>query len=113
MPRYLGQRVPQIAAGAELADDVIIDVREPFEFATGHAPEARCIPLAELDQHRFTLPMNRRLVAMSRTGERGADATIALREMGFQAVNFEGGLEAWAAAGFPVITDDGRPARER
>ena len=54
--------------------------------------------------------MNRRLVAMSRTGERGAEATIQLRDMGFQAVNFEGGLEAWAASGFPVVTDDGPAA---
>jgi rhodanese-related sulfurtransferase len=110
MPRYLGQRVPQIAAGSELADDVIIDVRELFEFNSGHAPNARHIALADLEQHRFSLPMNRRLVAMSRTGERGAEATIQLREMGFQAVNFEGGLEAWAASGFPVVTDDGPAA---
>jgi rhodanese-related sulfurtransferase len=113
MPRYLGQRVPQIAAGSELADDVIIDVRELFEFVSGHAPNARHIPLAELEEQRFTLPMNRRLVAMSRTGERGADATIQLREMGFQAVNFDGGLEAWAASGFPVVTDDDASSSER
>ncbi len=67
--------------------------------------------MAELDAQRFMLPMNRRLVAMSRTGERGADATVELREMGFSAVNFEGGLEAWAAAGRPLVTDDGRPGR--
>jgi rhodanese-related sulfurtransferase len=31
--------------------------------------------------------------------------------MGFQAVSFEGGLEAWAAAGQPIVGDDGRPGR--
>ena len=55
--------------------------------------------------------MNRRLVVMSRRGERSADATVELREMGFEAVNFDGGLEAWAAAGQPIVTDDGRPGR--
>lgn len=110
MPRYMGQRVPQVAVG-QLADDVLVDVRDADEYAAGHAPEARSIPQAELAAHRFLLPMNRRLVAMSRRGERSADATVELREMGFEAVSFEGGLEAWAAAGQPIVTDDGRPGR--
>jgi rhodanese-related sulfurtransferase len=103
--------VPQIALGGELADDVLVDVRDPGEFAAGHAPHARSVPLGQLEANRFTLPMNRRLIAMSRRGERSADATIELREMGFQAVNLEGGLEAWAAAGGAIVTDDGRPGR--
>jgi rhodanese-related sulfurtransferase len=111
MPRYVGQRVPQIVVGGELADDVLVDVRGADEFAAGHAPDARSIPLDQLEANRFTLPMNRRLVAMSRTGERSADATIDLREMGFQAVNYDGGLDAWAAAGGAIVTDDGKPGR--
>lgn len=111
MPRYVGQRVPQIVVGGELADDVFLDVRDAGEFAAGHAPDARSVPLDQLEANRFTLPMNRRVVAMSRTGERGADATVELREMGFQAVNYEGGLEAWAAAGGAIVTDDGGPGR--
>jgi rhodanese-related sulfurtransferase len=110
MPRYTGQRVPQVAVG-ELTDDVLVDVRAPDEYAAGHAPEARSIPQAELEAHRFLLPMNRRLVAMSRRGERSADAAVELREMGFEAASFDGGLEAWAAAGQPIVTDDGRPGR--
>jgi rhodanese-related sulfurtransferase len=111
MPRYVGQRVPQVAVGGLLADDVFVDVRDPEEFATGHAPEARSIPLDQLEANRFALPMNRRLVAMSRAGERGADATVELREMGFQAVNYDGGLEAWVAAGGAIVTDGGGPGR--
>ncbi len=111
MPRYVGQRIPQIAVGGELADDVFVDVRDPHEFAAGHAPDARSVPLDQLEVNRFTLPMNRRVVAMSRTGERGADATIELREMGFQAVNYDGGLEAWVAAGGAIVTDGGGPGR--
>jgi rhodanese-related sulfurtransferase len=111
MPRYVGQRIPRIAVGGELADDVFVDVRDPGEYAAGHAPNAWSIPVDKLESQRFTLPMNRRLVAISRTGDRSADATIELREMGFQAVNYEGGLEAWAAAGGAIVTDDGRPGR--
>ena len=111
MPRYVGQRVPQVAVGGLLADDVFLDVRDPAEFAAGHAPDAHSVPVDELEMHRFALPMNRRLVAMSRTGERGADATVELREMGFQAVNYDGGLEAWVAAGGAIVTDDGGPGR--
>jgi rhodanese-related sulfurtransferase len=111
VPRYVGQRIPQIVVGGELAEDVFVDVRDPDEYTAGHAPDARSIPHADLDAHRFLLPMNRRLVVMSRRGERGADATVELREMGFQAVNFDGGLEAWSAAGRPIVTDDGRAGR--
>ncbi|HMF83462.1 MAG TPA: rhodanese-like domain-containing protein [Acidimicrobiia bacterium] len=111
MPRYVGQRVPQIAIGGELADDVFVDVRDADEYGAGHAPDARSIPLDQLEANRFTLPMNRRLVAMSRTGERGADATVELREMGFQAVNYDGGLEAWVAGGNAIVTGDGGPGR--
>jgi len=110
MPRYVGQQVPRVAVG-DLADDVLVDVRGADEYAAGHAPEARSIPQAQLEAHRFLLPMNRRLVVMSRRGERSADATVELREMGFEAVSFDGGLEAWAAAGQPIVTDDGRPGR--
>lgn len=111
MPRYVGQRIPQVAVGGEFADDVLVDVRDPGEYRAGHAPDARSVPHGELDAHRFLLPMNRRLVVMSRRGERGADATVELREMGFQAVNFDGGLEAWTEAGNPIVADDGRPGR--
>ena len=111
MPRYVGQRIPRIAVGGELADDVLVDVRDRAEFAAGHAPDSWSIPLDQLEAQRFTLPMNRRLVAMSRTGERSADATVELREMGFQAVNFDGGLEAWVAGGGAIVTDGGGPGR--
>ena len=111
MPRYVGQRVPQIVVGGELAADVFVDVRGADEIAAGHAPDSRSIPLDQLEANLFTLPMNRRVVAMSRTGERGADATVELREMGFQAVNYDGGLEAWTAAGGAIITNDGKPGR--
>ena len=104
-------RLPDRAVGGELADDLLVDVRDPGEFAAGHAPDAWSIPLDQLEANRFTLPMNRRLVAMSRTGERSADATVELREMGFQAVNLDGGLEAWVAAGGAIVTDDGGPGR--
>ena len=35
MPRYVGQRIPQIAVGGELADDVFVDVRGTDEFTAG------------------------------------------------------------------------------
>ena len=44
MPRYVGQRIPQIQMGGELADDVLVDVRDPGEFAAGHAPDASVDP---------------------------------------------------------------------
>ena len=48
MPRYVGQRIPQIQMGGELVDDVLVDVRDPGEFAAGHAPDAWSIPMDRL-----------------------------------------------------------------
>lgn len=92
---------------AEPADTWLLDVREPAEWAAGHAPDATHVPLGSLEGHRFDLPINLRIVCICRSGARSADATAVLAEWGFDAFNFEGGMRAWEAEGLPVVTDDG------
>ena len=53
--------------------------------------------------------MNRRIVCVCRSGARSARATDSLREWGFDAANMVGGMQAWAASGFPVVRPDGTP----
>jgi rhodanese-related sulfurtransferase len=95
----------------DLAGVVLLDVREPAEWEAGHAPNAMFRPLGELETVRFELPMNKRVVCVCRSGHRSARATEVLRSWGFDAVNLEGGMQAWAAAGRPVVTDDGSTGR--
>jgi rhodanese-related sulfurtransferase len=46
-----------------------------------------------------------------RSGNRSELATLMLQARGFTAENFEGGAEAWAAAGLPLLASDGSPGQ--
>jgi rhodanese-related sulfurtransferase len=83
----------------------LIDVREPEEWAAGHAPDARHMPLDTLNP--ADVPTDRAVIAVCRSGKRSAIATGKLRAVGLDARNLTGGMTAWAKAGLPVRTDDG------
>lgn len=87
----------------------LLDVREPDEWDAGHAPGAKHIPLGELSARISELPNDRPIVAICRVGGRSERATVALNNAGYPTVNLAGGMRAWAAAGQPVVTDDGSP----
>jgi rhodanese-related sulfurtransferase len=89
-------------------DAVLLDVREKPEWTAGHVPGAVHVPLTKLVAGG-TLPAEaegRPLVVICRSGHRSQQAARILAERGMQAVDVEGGMNAWAAAGHPVI--DGR-----
>jgi rhodanese-related sulfurtransferase len=83
---------------------VLIDVSEPEEFAQGHAPGARNVPLKSL-QGAKELPSNKQLplVLMCSTGARAARAASELRKLGHErAIALAGGLRAWREANLPL-----------
>ena len=98
-----------VALTSEMGESYLLDVREADEWAAGHAHEAHWIPLGDLETRRFELPMNKRVIAICRSGARSAKATDALIGWGFLAANFTGGMKAWAAQGLPVVRDDATP----
>jgi len=105
--------IPEV--GAEEAQELVesgallLDVREPEEWVAGHAPQAQFVPLGEVPASLDALPRSRRIVAVCRSGARSGKATEFLATHGFDVVNLGGGMQAWAAAGFTVETDDGVP----
>ncbi|HEY7135564.1 MAG TPA: rhodanese-like domain-containing protein [Acidimicrobiia bacterium] len=88
---------------------LLLDVREPDEWNAGHAPDATFLPMGQVTAAREQLPRDRAIVAICRSGARSGRVTAALVSWGFDAVNLAGGMQAWAAAGNPVVTDDGGP----
>jgi len=109
---WQGQRIKEtdvVDASTGAPHSVLLDVRNADEWSAGHAPGARWIPLPELESARFSLPMNRRIVCVCRSGHRSARAAAELVQMGFDAVNMTGGMKEWAAQGLPVVRDDGTP----
>ena len=83
---------------------LLLDVREPDEWRTGHAPPATLIPMGQVLAKTNDLPRDRTIVVVCRSGGRSAAVTDALRAGGFDAVNLAGGMSAWSAAGLPVVT---------
>ncbi|GHH85771.1 MBL fold metallo-hydrolase [Streptomyces capitiformicae] len=88
-------------------DAVLLDVREPEEWAAGHAPAAVHTPLSALTAGA-PLPrhaQHRPLVAICRSGRRSQEAATLLRARGADVVDVSGGMLAWAEAGLPVVTE--------
>ena len=89
---------------------LLLDVRRDDEFALGHAPDALHIALAELPDHLARLDKGRRIVCACRSGGRSARASEFLLEHGYDVVNLEGGMLAWAGEGQPLVSESGEPA---
>lgn len=107
--------VPQITAeeaSQQLADGaLLLDVREDDEWAAGHAPNAQHLPLGRIESEVASISKDAPIVAVCRMGGRSQRAAIALRSAGFDVVNLTGGMQAWAAAGLDVVTEDGSPGQ--
>ena len=83
----------------------IVDVRDAKEFAEGHLPEARNIPLADLDKRIGELDKfkSKSVVVVCKTGARASAAAAKLAKAGFiDVVNLDGGVAAWQKAGLPL-----------
>ncbi len=87
----------------------LLDVREPYEWEAGHAPDAYHLPMGQLGLDN--LPPGRPLLVVCHVGGRSAVATEALVRAGVDAINVGGGMEAWRRAGLPVVTDSGDPGQ--
>ncbi len=88
---------------------LLLDVREADEWEAGHAPEAVWMPLGEVQARVGELPNDQRIVAICRSGARSRAVTEALVGAGYDVVNLDGGMRAWAAEDLPVIAADGLP----
>lgn len=104
-----GQSVPAAPANAVPEDAYLLDVREPYEWTAGHAPEAVHIPLGELQSRVEEVPGDREVYVVCRSGGRSAQATAYLNALGRKARNVDGGMQAWSAASRPMHSESGEP----
>jgi rhodanese-related sulfurtransferase len=83
---------------------VVLDIREPAEYAAGHLPNARNIPAGELEKRMGELPAAKPVLVCCASGSRSGRAIATLRKAGREQVfNLDGGLQAWRQAGLPVV----------
>lgn len=86
-------------------DALVLDVREDKEFAAGHIPKAKHIPLGQLAGRIKELDKlkGKPILVTCRSGQRSARACRMLKKAGFETVyNQAGGIIAWERANLPV-----------
>ena len=110
------REVDPAAFHADSAGVVVIDVREPSEFETGHIPGSINIPRGvlefQVDAHPAVAHVSdqalshkdKAIVVVCRTGGRAALSAVNLQRLGFADVrSIAGGVIAWGEAGMPLV----------
>jgi len=90
----------------------LLDVRTPGEFAAAHVPDAKLVPLDDLDPAAFLKQCgaaDRPIYVLCQSGGRARKAVEKFRRAGFENCSLvEGGTQAWMDAGLPVISSESR-----
>ena len=89
---------------ARAGDVVVLDVRPAEEYASGHLPHARSLPLDELRRKLKELPIETPVVAYCRGPFclMAKDAVELLRKKGYRAFHLTDGVAEWRARGLPI-----------
>ena len=94
---------------ARTAGAQVVDVRESDEYAQGHVPGARLMPLGVVPVLAHELPTGTPVHVICAGGARSAQAVEILRRAGVDARSVAGGTNAWMRSGRLVETGDPRP----
>lgn len=81
-----------------------LDVREPYEWESGHLEGSRHIPIGQVASRIDELDRETPVVVVCQVGQRSELVTDWLNQNGFTAHNLEGGLAEWSAKGLPLVT---------
>jgi rhodanese-related sulfurtransferase len=81
-----------------------LDVREKCEWEKSHIPGATQIPLVLLQKRINEIPRDREIVVICHSGRRSLLGMEIIRRAGFEkSSSMIGGIDAWQAAGYPLI----------
>jgi rhodanese-related sulfurtransferase len=84
---------------------VVFDVRSESLFAEGHIINAHHLPIASLEKKMASLQKykDKPIILVCAEGRDAPRASNLLKEKGFQVVVLQGGIQAWRAAGLPLV----------
>jgi rhodanese-related sulfurtransferase len=96
------------------ADTVFVDVRTPVEHREVHIDGCRLVPLESLNAGGLARDLaGRKAVVVCRSGNRARQAAGALEAAGVTCEILDGGMQAWQAAGLPVVRGQKSMSLER
>ena len=96
----------QDLANASEPNRIVLDVREPYEYADGHVEGATLLPLSQLPSRLDEVPADQPVYVYCHSGNRSQQAWEILVKAGKQDIrNVSGGILAWEAAGYPVTRE--------
>ncbi|WP_096696591.1 rhodanese-like domain-containing protein [Polaromonas sp. AER18D-145] len=93
-------------AAIEQSSQIVIDIREPDEHATGVAKGALLIPMSQLGKRLAELPQPAKqpFLVICNTQNRSSRVVEQLRTMGYTNASYvKGGMSLWAARGWPMV----------
>ena len=91
-------------AGAMTRGVAVVDVRESSEYAAGHVPGVRHIPMGSLADRLHELDRTEPVLVICASGNRSAAMADLLTARGFEAASVAGGTTAWERAGHTIET---------
>ena len=81
----------------------VVDVREDWEYANGHIPQAKLVPLKKIISNAAAHVQGDNIVFVCEVGQRSAVAAEFAAALGIEHIyNLEGGTSAWRGLGYPV-----------
>ena len=83
----------------------LVDVRTSSEYAAGSIPGAMSMPVDEI-RNRVAELTNKDVLVNCQVGQRGHTATMLLKELGFNAVNLDGGYLTWSNSPAATINQE-------
>lgn len=103
-----GARVSQLQATQYMnqGKTLVLDVRNPDEFASGHLPGSKNIPIDELANRLGEIEKSKShvVITVCQSGVRSGTAVSILNKAGFeQAFSLDGGVAEWKAQSLPTV----------
>ena len=97
MRQFSASQLKDWLADAGRAKPVLLDVREPWEFATCHIAGSISMPMRGIPARYHELRRDQDIVMVCHHGARSFQAGMFLEQMGFTSIiNLQGGVAAWA-----------------
>jgi rhodanese-related sulfurtransferase len=99
-PRVVHLELDDVKQGLAADEIVLVDVREPHEFAAGHIPGSQSFPLSQFDLSKLAAFADKRIVFSCAAGVRSIQALSIAQAAGLELEeHYQGGFKEWAGMG--------------